>query len=81
MYGPSIRWYICQREIGCTVPTSASRPVLWNRRCKRNENKYSKKSFRALLSMITNKNRPTDQNLLESFRNYAKLSDYKLTLQ
>ena len=49
--------------------------------------KDSKETARAFLSMITKKNQPTkiglsrEQNLLESLKSYAKLKEYKLTLQ
>ena len=49
--------------------------------------KDSKETIRAFLTIITKKNRPKkfaltrEQNLLESLRNYAKLKEYKFTLQ
>ena len=49
--------------------------------------KDSKETVRALLTRITKKNRPEkigltwEQNLLESLKNYAKLKEYKFTLQ
>ena len=49
--------------------------------------KDSMKTVRAYLTMITKKNRPKqlgltgEQNLLESLKNYAKLKEYKVTLQ
>ena len=49
--------------------------------------KDSKETFRAFLTMITQKNRPKkigltrEQNLLERLKNYAKLKEYKGTLQ
>ena len=47
----------------------------------------SKETVRAFLTMITKKNRPKkyglkrEQNLLESLKIYAKLKEYKFTLQ
>ena len=47
----------------------------------------SKEAVRALLTMITKKNRPKkielrrEQNLLENLKRYAKLKEYKFTLQ
>ena len=49
--------------------------------------KDSKEIARAFLTMITKRNRPKkfgltrEQNLLESLKNYAKLKEYKFTLQ
>ena len=49
--------------------------------------KGSKETIRAFLTIITNKNRPKEfgmpreQNLLESLKNYAKVKEYKFTLQ
>ena len=49
--------------------------------------KDSKETVRACLTMIKKKNRPKkfgltkEQNLLERLKNYAKLNEYKLTLQ
>ena len=49
--------------------------------------KDSKETLRAFLTMITKKNRPKKigltrgQNLLESLQSYAKLKEYKFTLQ
>ena len=49
--------------------------------------KDSKETVCAFLTMITKKNRPKkfgltrEQNLLESLKNYAKLKEYKFTLQ
>ena len=49
--------------------------------------KYSRDTVRAFLTMITKQNRPKkigltrEQNLLESLKNYAKLKEYKFTLQ
>ena len=50
--------------------------------------KDSKETVRAFLSMNTKKNRPKkirvdtrEQNLLESLKRYAKLKEYKFTLQ
>ena len=54
---------------------------------KRLKTKDSKEIFRAFLSMITKTCRPKffgwarEQNLLEIFKNYAKLKEYKFTLQ
>ena len=51
------------------------------------KSKDSKETVRAFLSMITKKNRlkkfwaDKEQNLLESLKNYAKLKEYKFTLQ
>ena len=51
------------------------------------KSKDSKETVRAFLTMITKKNRPRKigltrgQNLLESLKNYAKLKEYKFTLQ
>ena len=51
------------------------------------KSKDSKETVRAFLSLITKKNRPKkfgltrEQNLLESLKNYAKLKEYKFTLQ
>ena len=49
--------------------------------------KDSKETVRAFLSIITKKNRPKkfgltrEQNLLESLKKYAKLKEYKFSLQ
>ena len=50
--------------------------------------KDSKETVRAFLTIITNTNRPEkklglarEQKLLESLKNYAKLKEYKFTLQ
>ena len=49
--------------------------------------KASRETVRAFLSMITKKIVPKkfgltrEQNLLESFKNYAKLKEYKFTVQ
>ena len=49
--------------------------------------KDSKETVRAILTIITKKNRPKkirlteEQNLLESLKKYAKLKEYKFTLQ
>ena len=54
---------------------------------KRMKTKDSKETVCAFLSMITKTNRlkkfglAREQNLLESFKNYAKLKEYKFTLQ
>ena len=54
---------------------------------KRMKSKDSKDTVRAFLSMITKKNRhkkfrlKREQNLLESLKSYAKLKEYKFTLQ
>ena len=54
---------------------------------KRMKTKDSKETVLAFLTMITKKNRPKkigltkEQNLLESLKNYAKLKEYKFTLQ
>ena len=54
---------------------------------KGRKSKDSKEIVSASLSMITKKNRPKKtgltraQILLESLKNYAKLKEYKLTLQ
>ena len=54
---------------------------------KRMKTKDSKETVLAFLNMITKKNRPKkigltkEQNLLESLKNYAKLKEYKFTLQ
>ena len=51
------------------------------------KSKDSKETVLAFLSMITKKNRPKkfgltrEQNLLESLKSYAKLKEYKFTLQ
>ena len=51
------------------------------------KSKDSKETVRAFLSMVTKKNRPKkfgltrQQNLLESLKSYAKLKEYKFTLQ
>ena len=54
---------------------------------KGKKSKDSKETVRAFLSMITKKNQPKNfgltrhQNLLESLKKYAKLKEYKFTLQ
>ena len=54
---------------------------------KRMKTKDSKETVRALLTMITKKNRPTkiwstsEQNFLGSLENYAKLKEYNFTVQ
>ena len=51
------------------------------------ERKDSKETVRAFFTTITKKNRPKkvgltrEQYLLESLKNYAKLKEYKFTLQ
>ena len=51
------------------------------------KSKDSKETVRTFLTMITKKNRPTkfvltrEQILLESLKSYAKLKEYKFTLQ
>ena len=65
------------------------RQVLFDRTVdvKGMKTKDSKETVRAFLAMITKKNRPKkigltrEQNLLESFKNYGKLKEYKFTLQ
>ena len=54
---------------------------------KRMKTKDSKETVRAFLTTITKKNSlkknglTREQNLLESLKNYAKLKEYKITLQ
>ena len=54
---------------------------------KRMETKDSKETVRAFLTMITKKKRlknfglTREQILLESLKNYAKLKEYKITIQ
>ena len=54
---------------------------------KRMKTKDSKETVRAFRTMLTKKNRSKkirltrEQNMLESFKNYAKLNEYKFTLQ
>ena len=54
---------------------------------KGKKTKYSKETVRAFMTMIKRKNRPKkfgltrEQNLLDCLKDYAKLKEYKLTLQ